>query len=56
MRGCVVVVLFFIPILILAIVAVVPAWPYSRNWTFYPSAGLGAILALTIMLLFMNRI
>ncbi|HKF48454.1 MAG TPA: DUF3309 domain-containing protein [Terracidiphilus sp.] len=50
------VVLFLIPLLILAIVAVVPAWPYSRNWSYYPSGGLGVILVLTIVLLFMNRI
>lgn len=50
------VVLFFIPILILAIVAVVPAWPYNKNWSYYPTGGLGAILALTIVLLIMNRI
>ena len=50
------VVLFFIPILILAIVAAVPAWPYNRRWGYVPSGGLGAILVLTIVLLFMNRI
>ncbi|HWG19783.1 MAG TPA: DUF3309 family protein [Terracidiphilus sp.] len=50
------VVLFLIPILILAIVAVVPAWPYNRNWSYYPSGGLGAVLALIIVLLFLNRI
>jgi hypothetical protein len=50
------VVLFFIPILILAIVAVVPAWPYNRNWGYYPSGGLGAILVITLVLLMMNRI
>ncbi len=48
--------LFFIPILILAIVIVVPAWPYNRNWSYYPSGGLGAILVLTLVLLFLNRI
>jgi hypothetical protein len=50
------VVLFFIPILILALVAVVPTWPYNRNWSYYPTGGLGAILVLTIVLLFLNRI
>lgn len=49
-------VLFFIPILILAICAVVPAWPYNRNWSYYPSGGLTALLVLTIVLLFLNRI
>ena len=48
--------LFLIPILILLLVATAPAWPYSKNWGFFPSGGVGAILALTIVLLFLNRI
>ena len=48
--------LFLIPILILAFVFTTPAWPYSKNWGYYPSGGLGAILVLTIVLLFLNRI
>jgi hypothetical protein len=50
------VVLFLIPILILALVATAPLWPYSKNWGFFPSGGVGAILVLTIVLLFLNRI
>jgi hypothetical protein len=50
------VVLFLIPALILALVATAPAWPYSKNWGYYPTGGLGAILILTIVLLFLNRI
>jgi len=50
------VVLFMIPILILVLVAVVPTWPYNRNWSYYPTGGVGALLVLTIVLLFMNRI
>ena len=49
-------VLFLIPALILAIIAVFPTWPYNRNWSYYPSGGLGAILVLTIVLLLMNCI
>ena len=49
-------VLFFIPILILALIAVVPTWPYNRNWSYYPSGGVGALLLLTIVLLFMNKL
>jgi Protein of unknown function (DUF3309) len=48
--------LFLIPILILLLVVTAPAWPYSKNWGFFPSGGVGAILLLTIVLLFMNRI
>jgi hypothetical protein len=50
------VVLFLIPLLILALVFTAPAWPYSKNWGFFPSGGVGAILVLTIVLLFLNRI
>lgn len=50
------VVLFLIPALVLALVAAAPAWPYSKNWGYYPSGGLGVILVLTIVLLFLNRI
>lgn len=50
------IVLFGIPVLVLAIVAAVPLWPYNRRWGYIPSGGLGAILAVTIVLLFMNRI
>lgn len=50
------IILFVIPALILLLVAVVPAWPYNRNWGYYPTGGVGAILVLTIVLLLMNRI
>ena len=48
--------LFLIPALVLLLVITAPAWPYSKNWGYYPSGGLGAILAITIVLLFLNRI
>ncbi len=50
------VVLFLIPVLILALVATVPTWPYNKHWGYYPTGGVGALLALTIVLLFLNRI
>ena len=48
--------LFLIPALVLVLVAVAPAWPYSKSWGYYPTGGLGAILVITIVLLFLNRI
>ncbi len=50
------IVLFGIPILLLALVAVVPTWPYNRNWGYYPTSGVGAILLILIVLVLMNRI
>ncbi len=31
-------------------VAVLPTWPYSVGWGFYPSSGLGLILIIIIIL------
>jgi hypothetical protein len=50
------VVLFLIPVLVLVLVATVPTWPYNKNWGYYPTGGIGAILVLTLVLLFLNRI
>jgi Protein of unknown function (DUF3309) len=43
-------------LLILLLFAVVPAWPYSREWGYYPSGGLGLVLVIIVVLLLMGRI
>ena len=43
-------------ILILMLVGVLPTWPHSRNWGYYPSGGLGFILLILIILLLLGRI
>lgn len=48
--------LFVIPALVLALVALVPTWPYNKSWSYYPAGGVGAIIVTMIVLLFMNRI
>ena len=45
-----------IVILILALVGVIPTWPHSRNWGYYPSGGLGLILLIVFILLLMGQI
>ncbi|HTL56731.1 MAG TPA: DUF3309 family protein [Candidatus Limnocylindrales bacterium] len=37
-------------ILIVLLIAAVPAWPYSRGWGYAPSGGLGAILLVILIL------
>ena len=37
-------------VLILLPIAVLPTWPYSAGWGFYPSSGLGLILIIIIIL------
>ena len=41
-------------ILILLLVGAFPAWPYSRNWGYYPSGGLGLIVLILVILLLMH--
>jgi hypothetical protein len=43
-------------VLILLIVGALPAWPYSRNWGYYPTGGLGLLLIILLVLLLMGRI
>jgi hypothetical protein len=43
-------------ILVILIFAMVPAWPYSRGWGYYPSGGLGTILVILIVLMLLGFI
>jgi hypothetical protein len=43
-------------ILIVLLIAALPAWPYSRGWGYYPTGGLGLILIIILILLLMGRI
>jgi len=45
-----------IVILVLALVGVLPTWPHSKNWGFYPSGGIGLVLLVLIILLIAGRI
>ena len=43
-------------LLVLMLIGAFPAWPHSRNWGYYPSSGLGALLVVLVVLLLMGRI
>jgi hypothetical protein len=43
-------------LLILVLIGAFPAWPHSKNWGYYPSGGVGLILAVLIVLLLLGRI
>ncbi len=43
-------------VLILMLVGGLPTWPHSRNWGYYPSAGLGTVLIIVIILMLVGRI
>lgn len=45
-----------IVILVLALIGALPHWPHSRNWGYYPTGGLGLIIAIVLILLLIGRI
>jgi hypothetical protein len=42
-------------VLLLALLGILPAWPYSSNWGYYPSVITGAGLIVLIGLLLVGR-
>jgi len=43
-------------ILIVVLLAVLPAWPYSTGWGYYPSGGMGLVLIVILILVLMDRL
>ncbi|MFL6500829.1 MAG: DUF3309 family protein [Candidatus Udaeobacter sp.] len=43
-------------ILILLLIGVLPAWPYSSGWGYWPSGGLGLIVLIIIILALTGRL
>jgi hypothetical protein len=43
-------------ILILMLVGVLPTWPHSSSWGYYPSGGIGLLLLVVLILLVAGRI
>jgi hypothetical protein len=43
-------------ILVLLVIGMLPAWPYSTGWGYYPSGGLGLILLIIIVLLLAGKL
>ena len=38
-------------LLIILLVGVLPTWPHSTNWGYWPSGGLGLVLLIVLILL-----
>jgi hypothetical protein len=43
-------------VLVLILIGALPTWPYSSGWGYYPSAGVGLVLLVLIVLLLLGRI
>jgi drug/metabolite transporter (DMT)-like permease len=42
-------------VLILMLVGVLPIWPHSAHWGYFPSGGLGILLIVVVVLLVTGR-
>jgi hypothetical protein len=38
-------------VLVIMLIAAFPAWPYSRHWGYYPSAGVSLVLMILLIFL-----
>lgn len=43
-------------VLLLLVLGALPTWPYSAEWGYYPSGGLGLVLVVILILVLMGRV
>jgi Protein of unknown function (DUF3309) len=48
--------LILLIVLIVLLVGAIPTWPYSRDWGYYPSGGVGLLVLILIILLLTGRL
>jgi hypothetical protein len=41
-------------LLIVLLLILLPTWPYSRGWGYYPSGGIGLVLLILVVLLLLG--
>ncbi|HLJ15484.1 MAG TPA: DUF3309 family protein [Bryobacteraceae bacterium] len=42
-------------LLIIILIALLPSWPYSAGWGYYPSGGLGVLVLIVIVVILLDR-
>jgi len=47
--------LVVIVLLILLLIGLLPAWPYSSSWGYFPSGGVGLLLIVVVLLLVLGK-
>lgn len=43
-------------IVILLLIGALPTWPYSAEWGYYPSGGVGLIVIIVLIVVLLGRI
>ena len=41
--------------LVLLLIGLLPAWPYSASWGYFPSGGIGLLVVILLVLLIMGE-
>jgi hypothetical protein len=41
---------------VLMLLGVLPAWPHSRSWGYFPSGGVGLVLLILVILVLSGRL
>ena len=47
---------FLFLLLIVLVMATMPAWPYSRTWGYYPTGLVGIVMSVLILLAISGRL
>ena len=47
--------MLMILLLVVLLLALAPAWPYSRRWGYFPSGTLGAVLLAVVVLVLLGQ-
>ncbi len=42
-------------LILLLLLGALPTWPYSHDWGYYPSGGLGVVLVILLIVVLMGR-
>ena len=48
--------LLLLIVLIVVLLAILPSWPYSRGWGYYPSGIVGLIVAIILVLWLLGKL
>ena len=48
--------MILVVVLVLLLIGALPTWPYSANWGYYPSGGLGLVVIVLLVLLLTGRL
>ena len=43
-------------LLFLILLGVIPTWPHSKQWGYYPSGGVGLVLTILLVLILLGRV